>query len=115
MTSPLTDYLILLFSAVRADDDDEAKVEDDIGKSRDGSRTDDEAVQRLVTRILCLLLSLLVVIFVGCSVTFDNSLDPDQARQNVRPFLHPNCLTLMVYLKDSVEIHVGNILKMVSR
>ncbi|XP_059167594.1 endoplasmin-like [Physella acuta] len=39
----------LLFAAARAaddDDDDDVKLEDDIGKSRDGSRTDDEAVQR---------------------------------------------------------------------
>lgn len=36
----------LLFAAVKADDDDEATVEDDLGKSRDGSRTDDEVVQR---------------------------------------------------------------------
>ena len=27
-------------------------------------------------------------------ITFANSLDPDQARQNVRPDLDPNCLTL---------------------
>ena len=26
-------------------------------------------------------------------ITFANSLDPDQARQNVRPDLDPNCLT----------------------
>jgi heat shock protein beta len=41
---------LILISAVsvRADDDDEDApiVDDDIGKSRDGSRTDDEAVQR---------------------------------------------------------------------
>ncbi|KAH9507966.1 hypothetical protein Btru_052471 [Bulinus truncatus] len=40
----------LLFAGIRAadddDDDDDIKVEDDIGKSRDGSRTDDEVVQR---------------------------------------------------------------------
>lgn len=34
----------LVFSAVRAED--AAEVVDDIGKSRDGSRTDDEVVQR---------------------------------------------------------------------
>ena len=27
-------------------------------------------------------------------ITFANSLDPDQARQNVGPDLDPNCLTL---------------------
>ena len=27
-------------------------------------------------------------------ITFANSLDPDQAGQNVRPDLDPNCLTL---------------------
>ena len=26
-------------------------------------------------------------------MTFANSLDPDQARQNVGPYLDPNCLT----------------------
>ncbi|KAK0052359.1 Endoplasmin/heat shock protein 90 kDa [Biomphalaria pfeifferi] len=40
----------ILFAGVQAldddDDDDDVKLEDDIGKSRDGSRTDDEVVQR---------------------------------------------------------------------
>ncbi|CAL1526239.1 unnamed protein product, partial [Lymnaea stagnalis] len=38
----------LLFAVARADDDDDDDVtlDDDIGKSREGSRTDDEAVQR---------------------------------------------------------------------
>ena len=31
---------------------------------------------------------------------FANSLDPDQAQQNVRPDLDPNYLTLMVFLKE---------------
>lgn len=39
-------------ASVRADDDAEvdvdATVEEDLGKSRDGSRTDDEVVQRCV-------------------------------------------------------------------
>ena len=36
-----------MVSAVKAqEDDDEPTIEDDIGKSRDGSRTDDEVVQR---------------------------------------------------------------------
>ena len=34
---------------------------------------------------------------------FANSLDPDQARQNVGPDLDANCLTLMVFLKDFFE------------
>ena len=34
-------------AAAQEDSDGEATVEEDIGKSRDGSRTDDEAVQRL--------------------------------------------------------------------
>ena len=33
-------------------------------------------------------------------ITFANSLDTDQARQSVGPNLDPNCLTLMVFLKD---------------
>ena len=33
-------------------------------------------------------------------IAFANSLDPDQARQNGEPDLDPNCLTLMVFLKD---------------
>ncbi|GAA6108668.1 endoplasmin isoform X1 [Tachysurus ichikawai] len=41
---------LLVFTSVKADDDDEVDVdgtvEDDLGKSRDGSRTDDEVVQR---------------------------------------------------------------------
>jgi len=36
----------LLFAAVKAQEDDEPTVDDDLGKSRDGSRTDDEVVQR---------------------------------------------------------------------
>jgi len=37
----------LLFAAVKADEDeDEPKVDDSLGKSREGSRTDDEVVQR---------------------------------------------------------------------
>ena len=31
---------------------------------------------------------------------FANSLDPDQARHFVWPDLDPNCLTLMVFLKE---------------
>lgn len=37
---------IILISAVRADGEDDVTVEEDVGKSRDASRTDDEAVQR---------------------------------------------------------------------
>ena len=41
---------------------------------------------------------------VDCWLTFSNSLDPDQARQNVGPDLDPNCLTaLMVFLKEFME------------
>ena len=36
-------------------------------------------------------------------ITFANSLDPDQARHNVRPDLDPNYLTLMVFLKEFFE------------
>ena len=32
-------------------------------------------------------------------MTFANSLDPDQAGQNVGPVLDPKCLTLMVFLE----------------
>ena len=32
-------------------------------------------------------------------ITFANSLDPDQARQNVGPDLDPYCLTFMAFLK----------------
>ena len=31
-------------------------------------------------------------------ITFANSFDSDQAQQNSRPGLEPNCLTLMVFL-----------------
>ena len=42
------DVLLLSgLAAAQEDGDSEATVEEDIGKSRDGSRTDDEAVQRL--------------------------------------------------------------------
>ena len=33
-------------------------------------------------------------------MTFANSLDPDQAGQNVLPDLDPYCLTLMVFSKE---------------
>ena len=36
-----------------------------------------------------------------------NSLDPDQARQNVGPDLGPNCLTLMVFLKGYMKTLFG--------
>ena len=36
-------------------------------------------------------------------ITFANSLDPDQARQNVGPNLVSNCLTLKVFLKEFFE------------
>uniref|UniRef100_A0A3P8RRY3 Endoplasmin n=1 Tax=Amphiprion percula TaxID=161767 RepID=A0A3P8RRY3_AMPPE len=41
-------FALLAFAAVKADDeiDVDGTVEDDLGKSRDGSRTDDEVVQR---------------------------------------------------------------------
>lgn len=39
--------------SVRADEVDvDGTVEDDLGKSREGSRTDDEVVQRLVPEVL---------------------------------------------------------------
>ena len=41
------DVLFAGLAAAQEDSDGEATVEEDIGKSRDGSRTDDEAVQRL--------------------------------------------------------------------
>ena len=46
-------------------------------------------------------------------VTFANSLDPDQVRQNVRPDLGPNCLTLKWYLKKSSiqRVKYGTIIK----
>lgn len=48
-------FLVFLVS-VRADEVDvDGTVEDDLGKSREGSRTDDEIVQRLVPGALCFL------------------------------------------------------------
>ena len=40
--------LEFLDSAYAQDEEDEPVVEDDIGKAMDGSKTDDEAVQRYV-------------------------------------------------------------------
>ena len=37
--------------------------------------------------------------FCGVLKTFANSLDPDQARQNVRSDLDPNCLTERIFEK----------------
>ena len=51
-------------------------------------------------RILCLFNSLHASgHFCPLLITFANSLDPYQARQNVGPDLDPDCLTLMVFLK----------------
>ena len=36
-------------------------------------------------------------------ITFTNSLNPDQDRQNVGPDLDPNCLTLILFLKETFE------------
>ena len=36
-------------------------------------------------------------------ITFTNSLDPNQDQQNVGPDLDPNCLTLIVFLKEFFE------------
>ena len=36
-------------------------------------------------------------------LTFADSLGPDQAGQNIWPDLDPNCLTLMVFLKDFLK------------
>ena len=36
-------------------------------------------------------------------ITFANRLDQDQTRQNVRPDLVLNCLTLIVFLKEFFE------------
>ena len=33
-------------------------------------------------------------------IFFVGILDPDQAKQNVRPALDPKCLTLLVFLKE---------------
>ena len=59
LTSVSSFKLFLFYSAasVTADDateDDTPTVDEDIGKSREGSRTDDEAVQRYDCRKLCL-------------------------------------------------------------
>ena len=40
----------------------------------------------------------------GLLIIFPNSLDPDQARQDVGPDLDPNCLSLIVFLKDFLLI-----------
>ena len=37
-------------------------------------------------------------------MTFANSLDPDQARQNVGPDLDTNWLTMMLFLKEFFAI-----------
>ena len=46
-------------------------------------------------------------------ITFANSLDPDQAQQNVRPDLDPNCLTPWWYWKKSSiqRVKYGTIIK----
>ena len=46
-------------------------------------------------------------------ITFANSLNPDQARQNVGPDLDPNCSTPLRYLKKSSiqRVQYGTIIK----
>ena len=36
-------------------------------------------------------------------ITFANSLDQNQAWQNIGPDLDPNCFSLMVFLKEKVD------------
>lgn len=49
--TPSVLFCIFAIAAVRAEDevDVDGTVEEDLGKSRDGSRTDDEVVQRWVS------------------------------------------------------------------
>ena len=44
--------------------------------------------------------ALILYLPVSSARTSANSLYPDQAQQNVGPDLDPNCLTLMVFLKE---------------
>ena len=43
-------------------------------------------------------------------ITFANSLDPDQVRQNVGPGLHTNCLTLLSIekIQQTKELNIHN-------
>ena len=41
--------------------------------------------------------------FFGLLITFANSLDPDQDRQNVSPDLDPNCLTHIIFREELIE------------
>ena len=46
----------------------------------------------------------LLINFANSLITFANSLDPDQAKQNIGPDLDPNCFdTLVVFLKELLE------------
>ena len=45
------------FSECTSAQEDEAVVEDDIGKAMDGSRTDDEVVERYRSKFVCLLIA----------------------------------------------------------
>ena len=53
-------------------------------------------IWRSVISLILAANSLTLYILVS-SINFANSLDPDQARQNVGPDLDPNCLTLRWY------------------
>ena len=57
---------------------------------------EDWGVSKIIKFYLCLFIYLLPI---ECHllITFANSLDPDQARQNVGPDLNPICLTLRWY------------------
>ena len=43
-------------------------------------------------------------------ITFANSLEPDQARQNVGPALEPNCLTVLIKKSSIQRVKYGTII-----
>ena len=51
-------------------------------------------------RYIKYMLAFSLLVASGLLIAFVSSLDPDQKRQNVDPDLDPNCLTLIVFLKD---------------
>ena len=62
-------------------------------------------VNIIIKMIQFLLTFSLLAVTCRLLITFANSLDPDQDRQNVSPDLDPNCFTLIVFLEYILKVN----------
>ena len=65
--------------------------------------TSDNKDKRLDVKESFYQLTLCLLVLTDLQIILANSLDPDQAGQNVGPDRKPNCLTLTLLLKDFFE------------